>query len=122
MAGSCGKKWAVSTHVLTRSLCLSLGEPPHEQWVPQHPARHHAPADQLGSLPGVQSEGVRLTPYGPADLHTVAVPRVRVAQLEHYCLSPVAHGIISAEPPVTMTSSVSLGFTLSQAGERMPGR
>ena len=57
--------------------------------MPQHPARHHAPADQLVSLADLEIEWqIPRHAHGLADLHVGARPRVRVAEREHHRLAP----------------------------------
>src|SRR5436309_4700325 len=69
--------------------------------MPQHPTRHDAPAHSRS----VRSQLERLMtsdPHGLANLRPFVGARVK--------------------PPVTITSSVSLGFSLSHAGDRSAGR
>jgi hypothetical protein len=59
--------------------------------VPQHPARHHAPADQLVPLADLEIEGqIPRHAHHLADLHVGAGARVRLAEREHHRLAPVA--------------------------------
>lgn len=52
----------------------------------------------------------------------LASERMLVREREHHDLTQSPQAIPFAEPPVTTTSSVSLGSSLSHAGERPPGR
>ena len=103
---------------------LKLHEPPHEQRMPQHPARHHAPAHQLGPI--AYEQGKRLIASdsdGLAYPNQLPIPtRMLVGDFEHDRQAQSPHTIGSDDPPVTMTSSVTLGFTLSHAGDWIPGR
>ena len=91
--------------------------------MPQHSARHHAPTYQLHALANLQTKGeIAGDAHRLADLHVGVCPRMRVAKLEHHGLAPIA-------PPDTLrgsarhdTSTESFGLSLSQAGERTPGR
>src|SRR5690242_15393797 len=59
--------------------------------MPQHPAWHHAPADQFGARTNRQLE--RLTapdPDGLADVDGLTAARMLVGDLDHHRLAPVA--------------------------------
>jgi hypothetical protein len=62
--------------------------------MPQHPARHHAPAHQRETCP--DSEVEREIPrhaHGLADLLVRPSPRVHVAEREQRRLAPIAQAI-----------------------------
>jgi hypothetical protein len=95
---------------------------PTQHRMPQHPTRHDAPAQHIGTLTR-RSEDRSTTGHtgSLANVHIVARARVPVPELQRHRLPPVAQAIRSAEPPVIVMVSVSFSLGLSQrASVRAP--
>jgi hypothetical protein len=59
--------------------------------MPEHPARHHAPADQLGVPTDPELERlIARDPDSLPDLHRLLAAGMLVREREHHRLAPVA--------------------------------
>jgi len=59
--------------------------------MPQHPARHHAPAHQREALADPEVEGeIPWHAHSLADLDVGAGPRMPMAEGEHHGFAPIA--------------------------------
>jgi hypothetical protein len=103
--------------------------PNPEHRMPQHPARHDAPAHQVHALADPQIEGeIAGNAHRLADLHVSAGPRMRVAEAEHHGLAPIAPpdalrgSARHDQGPPTRPASGRRGARPTREGESAPGR
>ena len=104
-------------------VALRLWQPAEKQWMAERAARHYAQADHFGVPANRELERlVARDPNSLADAHRLATAWMGIRHFKRHRFASVSEAISSPSPPVTTTLSVSLGFSLSHAGERSPGR
>ena len=91
--------------------------------MPQHPTWHNAPAHHRGRL--IDTELERLLPCDPdrlTNLYAFAGARMLVRQFQHDGLAPVAPRDSVGRATYHFYVEGEFGLSLSQAGDRSPGR